>query len=532
MQPLLVVNGVSKCFGSISALQPIDFKINPGEVVGAVGRSGAGKSVLGNILSGTLTPDSGEIIFARKRLVWPFRAEAYGIETIYQIPQIVDHRDIASNVFLGRELVFPITKGWLNIADRKKMNNRVSQMFDQLGVSLPSLRIQAAHLSIEQRQIIAIARAIARQDEIRLLIIDEPTVILEYSRQLKLISLIQDWQKAGIAILFFSNDLDHLFAVTDKMIVLRKGKKVKDCRTDEITREEIVSALVRTSDQQQLTPAIWALENYYNAREQAENLNRKQELLHQSLEEQDGLNKQLVEQLGVQLQALDQANQALQNAHIRLLTERELERKHLAREIHDQVIQDLLSVNYLLEAIETDNKELPSLKTARDEIKLSVDNLRQICSDLRPPTIDSLGLSDALLSYALAWEARTGIRVNLDLAPEIGRMPEVIELSIFRIIQEGLNNVHKHAHASQVQVTLHPISPRALMVSIQDNGAGLADNFDLASLTESGHFGLLGISERASLLGGRLRFSNQSQGGALLQVEIPHPRTNRCLPRY
>jgi signal transduction histidine kinase len=91
-------------------------------------------------------------------------------------------------------------------------------------------------------------------------------------------------------------------------------------------------------------------------------------------------------------------------------------------------------------------------------------------------------------------------------------------------VQEGLNNVHKHALASQVQVRLKHTSPRALMVSISDDGRGLPDDFDLSALPNQGRYGLLGISERVALMGGRLKFQNQAQGGLLLQAEIPHPR--------
>jgi signal transduction histidine kinase len=160
----------------------------------------------------------------------------------------------------------------------------------------------------------------------------------------------------------------------------------------------------------------------------------------------------------------------------------------------------------------------------RDNIRELVDDLRHICGNLRPPTIDSLGLGAALQSYTHEWTGRTGIPVTLDLDANLGRLPEAIELSIFRIVQEGLSNVRKHAQASVVQVCLKHTSPRALMVSIADDGQGLADDFDLSALSAAGHYGLLGISERVALLGGRLRFHNQADGGLIIQVEIPHPR--------
>jgi signal transduction histidine kinase len=103
-------------------------------------------------------------------------------------------------------------------------------------------------------------------------------------------------------------------------------------------------------------------------------------------------------------------------------------------------------------------------------------------------------------------------------------LPEAIELSTFRIIQEGLNNVSRHAAANRVVVTLEHTTPRSLMISIVDDGRGLPQDFDLSELSAEGHYGLLGISERVALLEGRLHIQNQVKGGTMVQVEIPHPR--------
>jgi signal transduction histidine kinase len=155
-----------------------------------------------------------------------------------------------------------------------------------------------------------------------------------------------------------------------------------------------------------------------------------------------------------------------------------------------------------------------------------VDDIRRICGSLRPPTIDSLGLTAALQSYAREWAKRTGIEVEVRLKLNPGRLPEPIELSIFRIIQEALSNIQRHSQATHVEIALEHTSPRTLMVSIADNGYGLTEDFDLSKLSGQGHYGLLGISERAALLSGHLRVHNRSEGGLLLQVEVSHPRMN------
>jgi signal transduction histidine kinase len=528
MQPLLRVVGLSKRFGTLPVVRQVSFDVSPGEVVGLVGRSGAGKTVLVMLLAGLYAPDEGDIFFAGNRLQWPFEARELGIETIHQRPRLAEHLDITANVFLGRELHRLSLSKWVNVLDRRRMDREATQILAQLGVQFPSLREKAANLSSERRQMLAIAKVMTHPA--RLIMVDEPTILLSYPRQKRLLSLIQKWQQQGMGIIFCSKDLDYLFAVTDRIIALRHGRQVAEFRTDEVSREEVVAALVGTEDRQQLTPAIWAFENYYRAREQAEMLRQQQKLLEQSLAVQDTRIQQLIDQMAEQVKALDQANLALQDAQRRLLTEREQERKHLARELHDQLIQDLLGISYQLEEIEADRGVgldlVAELTQVRSIIREFVDDLRRICSDLRPPTIDSLGLGSALQSYTREWSERTGIALTLDLDCNLGRLPEAIELSIFRIIQEGLNNVRKHARAGSVEICLKHTSPRSLMISIADDGGGLAGNFDLASLSAEGHYGLLGISERVALLGGRLGLQNQTGAGLLLQVEIPHPRVD------
>jgi signal transduction histidine kinase len=292
-----------------------------------------------------------------------------------------------------------------------------------------------------------------------------------------------------------------------------------------------VAAMVGVGEGQRRTPVIWALDSYYQAKQQAEALRQSQQLLQQDLAARDNVNNQLLDELSKQVQALDSANLALQDAQRRLLTERELERKHLARELHDDTIQDLLSLNYQLEGIAAlAEKEdaiglvIGELDDVRFHIRQLASNVRRICSDLRPPTIDSFGIAAALESYINEWEQMTGIEVELTLSEHLERLTETIELSVFRIVQEGLSNIRKHAGATAVKISLSHKSPRLLQLTIADNGKGLAEDFDLAAMSESGHYGLLGISERVALLGGRISFRNQLPSGLLLRAEIPHPR--------
>jgi signal transduction histidine kinase len=521
--PILKCINLSKDFGTLSALQGLDFSVHAGEVVGVAGRSGAGKTVLARLLAGLTAPSAGEILFQGQSLRAPFNTQRIGIGIIHQRTDLADNLDVTANMFLGGEIGWPAQSHWLKIPNRRRMDAEARRLLERLDVHIGSLRQKVVNLSGEQRQMLAIARAMTRPA--RLLVIDDPTAMLGYSYQQRLLALIREWQQQGIGVVFCSNNLDHLFAATDRILVLRQGRQVADLRSDSTSRAEVVAALVGTSDHQQLTPIIWALDNYQRAREQAERLRQNQRMLEQDMATRDSLSRELIDQLAEQVVALDSANLALQHAQRRLLSEREQERKALARELHDQVIQDLLSVNYQLEDIANENgiinDELGEVST---HIRSLIDDVRRICGNLRPPTLDSLGLGAAIRSFSRDWSLRSGVRVDLDIDPNLGRLPEPIELSIFRIVQEGLSNVRKHAQASVVHIHLRHSSPRSLLIELADNGRGIAHPPELSSLAANGHYGLLGISERVALLEGRLRILPSPGGGLLLQAEVPHPR--------
>jgi signal transduction histidine kinase len=115
------------------------------------------------------------------------------------------------------------------------------------------------------------------------------------------------------------------------------------------------------------------------------------------------------------------------------------------------------------------------------------------------------------------------VTLTLEIDPGLGRLPEAIELSVFRIVQEGLSNIRKHAAARQVRLCLQRTPTASLLVRLADDGRGLAEPLDLANLSARKHFGLLGISERIALLGGAMQIESPPGGGVVLQVEIPSP---------
>ena len=521
---LLSVNNLSQYFGIVPALVGATFAIEPGEVLGVVGQRGAGKSTLFQLLSGALAPSSGEITVDGTPIAFKTVAQAQrmGIVAVYQYPQLVDNMNVLTNVFLGRELRRP---GGFGLLPREREMLQVTRdLLADFDMPPDLVEEQAANLSDEQKQIVALAWALCRPS--RLLLFDDALAALSFARQQRFLNRIKELAAQKVAFIISSDDLKHMFAITDRILVLYQGRQVALRKTSDSTPREIVELIVGSNRQDRVTPVIWAFENYHAAQQQVEELRRTQFELRQSLEAQDSLNRQLVERLHNQVQALDRLNLALQEASRRLLTEREAERKALAHELHDQVIQDLLSYTYQLEEAENetaDETQRLELAKIRNGIRQVVGSLRQTCSDLRPPTIDNHGLSAAIRSLAGQWSKQNGIPVELVIDPALGRLPEPIELGVFRIIQEGLNNVRKHSAATYVNLTLQRTPMASLVVRLADNGRGMAEPMNLATLAEQKHFGLVGIGERVSLLGGTLQVTSPPEGGLELQVEIPSP---------
>ncbi len=520
---LLSINNLSRCFGTVPALMDVSFTVEPGEVLGVVGQRGAGKSTLFELLSGVHQPSSGTITFAGREVILRSvpHAQQLGIAAVHQYPRLLGNMSVLHNIFMGRELY---RLRWLGLPNDGEMARVARELLGSFELPPDLIDELAANLSDEQRQVVALARALCRP--MRLLLLDNALEALEFTRQKLLLNRIQALSEENAAIIMSSDDLKQIFAVTDYILVLYQGRQVALRRTSETTPREIVELIVGSSRQERVTPMIWAFENYYTAQQQVEELRQAEEDLRQSLEKQDSLNRQLIERLGNQVVALDRLNVALQEASRRLITEREAERKVLARELHDRVIQDLLSYNYQLEEAENEiveEAQRRELSKIRGGIRQVVGSLRQVCSDLRPPTIDNHGLSAAIRSLAGQWSQQSGIPVELEIDPELGRLPETIELSVFRIIQEGLSNVRKHAVATRVILSLERTPTASLVVRLVDDGHGMEEPVDLAALVEQKHFGLVGISERVSLLNGTLKVTSPPQGGVELEIEVPSP---------
>jgi ABC-type sugar transport system ATPase subunit len=243
--PILSCRGLTKRFGGVTALNDVSFDLRRGEVLALAGDNGAGKSTLIKIVSGVHHADEGEVVYKGRPIVLrnPHEARELGIETIYQDLALADNLDVGANVFLGRE---PIVKalGFLPRLDRKRMREAAAEVLDTLEIDLEAkkLGLPVRQLSGGQRQAVAIGRAIYWKAE--LLIMDEPTAALGVPEQRKVIELIHRLKAQNVAIIFISHNLIDIFAVADRILVLRRGLKAGERRPADTSHDEIVKLMV------------------------------------------------------------------------------------------------------------------------------------------------------------------------------------------------------------------------------------------------------------------------------------------------
>ena len=239
-QPLVELRGISKAFGHVQALQKVDFCVFPAEVVGIVGDNGAGKSTLIKIISGAYRPDGGTILVDGQPVTFhgPRDAMVAGIATVYQNLALVDQRNVAANIFLGREP----TNGL--VLDNRRMLQESTQVLERLRSDIPSVQTSVGFLSGGQRQAVAIARAIHQEIGTRLIIMDEPVAALGIEESRKVLRLIRQLKANGHAVIVISHNLEHVFSVADRVVVLRRGRLVGVRRRADTTAGEIVRLIV------------------------------------------------------------------------------------------------------------------------------------------------------------------------------------------------------------------------------------------------------------------------------------------------
>src|ERR1700722_19170145 len=239
---LLELKGVRKSFGAIEALRGVTFAVDAGSAVALVGDNGAGKSTLMKTITGVNRPDAGEIRFDGVSIVGkePGGIRAAGIEMIYQDLALAKMRDVASNIFLGRELTFSVLG--LKFIDAKRMRVEAEAMIAKLGARVKSVTQIAGHLSGGQQQSVAIARALTFNP--KRVIMDEPTAALAVREIEHVLDLIRALKSQGIAVILISHRLTDVFSVSDRIVVLRQGRVIADDATRDTSMNAVVAHIV------------------------------------------------------------------------------------------------------------------------------------------------------------------------------------------------------------------------------------------------------------------------------------------------
>jgi D-xylose transport system ATP-binding protein len=244
--PLLECRGIYKQFGAVQALTDVDFEVYAGEVVALVGDNGAGKSTLIKAISGIQPPDRGTFRFEgmEVKIASPGDATRLGIETVYQDLALCDNLDTVANLFLGRELVGPPPLGGLlHLLVEPEMERRADDQLRDLRVTtIGSVHTPVASLSGGQRQAVAVARATLW--DAKLVILDEPTAALGVTQTATVLELIKQLREQELGVVVISHNIDVVFEVADRIVVLYVGRHNGTFEQATTTREEIVGAIV------------------------------------------------------------------------------------------------------------------------------------------------------------------------------------------------------------------------------------------------------------------------------------------------
>jgi simple sugar transport system ATP-binding protein len=239
--PVVQMEQIVKRFGTITALDGVDFTVNQREVVGLLGDNGAGKSTLIKVLTGVYSPTSGKIYFEGKlvNIPSPREARALGIETCYQDLALVPLMSITRNFFLGRELTLGL--GPVQWLDMREMDRQSREALRDIGIHIRSPREKVGKLSGGERQSIAIGRA--RYFGARLLILDEPTSALSVGETSKVLTYTLNAKERGLSVIFITHNVGHVYQVADRFTVIRRGTVVGTYTRDEVTEKDIADLI-------------------------------------------------------------------------------------------------------------------------------------------------------------------------------------------------------------------------------------------------------------------------------------------------
>ena len=246
--PLLEMTGIAKHFGGVMAVAGADLVLGEGEALAIVGDNGAGKSTLIKVLTGVYEQDEGEIRMAGRPVSIKSKrdSQALGIEAVYQDLGLVDTLDAAGNVFLGHELKRYLLG--IPILQNARMAEEASKLLkEKIGIELEDIHVPTHNLSGGQRQAVAIARAIYNTD-LKILVMDEPTAALGPEETRNTLELMRRLKAQGISLIVISHNLDHVFAVADRVMVMRGGRvaAILDCKSS--TKQDVLAHIIAATD--------------------------------------------------------------------------------------------------------------------------------------------------------------------------------------------------------------------------------------------------------------------------------------------
>ena len=242
---ILQLNNISKSFGAIKALDDVSLELHSGEVLGLMGDNGAGKSTLIKIVAGNFKPSSGTILFESQKQEFnrPMDARDKGIEVVYQDLALCDNLTAASNIFLTREIKKNF--GPFSIIDFKKMYEKSREIFKELkSETIPEEQVKM--MSGGQRQAVAIGRT--KLSKAKVVLLDEPTAAISVRQVAEVLDLIKQLKNEGLAVVIISHRMPDVFAVSDKIAVLRRGQMVANKLANQSSPEEVTALITGAID--------------------------------------------------------------------------------------------------------------------------------------------------------------------------------------------------------------------------------------------------------------------------------------------
>jgi fructose transport system ATP-binding protein len=242
--PVLKATGIVKRYGHVTAIDGADFELYPGEVLAVVGDNGAGKSSLIKVLSGAVIPDEGQLFLDGEPVAFhgPLDARRHGIETVYQDLAVAPALDIATNLFLGRELRRAGALGRIfRLLDRKRMRTEATRHLADLQIGITSITQPVETLSGGQRQGVAVARAAAFAR--KLVILDEPTAALGVKETGMVLDLIRRVRDRGLPVVLISHNMPNVFEIADRIHIHRLGHRAAVVRPQDRSMSDVVAIM-------------------------------------------------------------------------------------------------------------------------------------------------------------------------------------------------------------------------------------------------------------------------------------------------